>query len=432
MKAIFAVCGVIASTTLLPIYASEHQWRSFRAYTYAQQGHRLMAQYQWATAAQAFAKAFARDPSAYQYQQLSRIATALAAPQQRRRHAMPSTPLLALTSSPVPPTSDEAMLMAIIPASGSTQQLKPDEKGQYWGPMVRIAYPQPATPSAVTDVTENELPLPKTRVSPSDAELAYAALQDRDFAQARSLFARAIAADPRPQWIADRRPLNKWLHLQSGMTFRQTISSLAASQAILGQGGGWFDATVRLNGNPDRPLTFTAFLYGTQPRQQLGFSKESLQAGFGVRWQPVHYVTVEAARLVKIGDQARDDWMLRAGAGMGAWRPADSAQTYWLHWQARADAAVIGLKQRDIFGEANGRVGLGVRLNDELSLTPYIAGIATVQKDRRTATLVELSPGLWLHRNGTLPLDARLEYRHKIAGNAAASNGVAVTFGLSF
>jgi tetratricopeptide (TPR) repeat protein len=435
MRAILAIILLIFGLTVFPLVFARHSWAHFRADTYATQGQQLLQQHQWQKAAVAFAAAHARNPTNASFLSLKKIALALAnparkrAPQQNQSMSNTNTVQPIMAKLPIGSAAKPVYyLMAITPAAGTAEVLTPDAKGRYWGPIVRIL----PIPSEQPAVIAAAFKTSQTPAKASDAELAYAALSDKDFSKARALFAQAIAEDPRQQWVADNRPLAKWLAVQTGVTYRSGAPALATSQALLGQGGSWLDASARLNGNPDKPLTLAGFIYSTQSLRSQSLDPSSLQAGFGLRWQPTKTITVEAARLVKVGSQSRNDWMLRVGAGYGQWRPADLNQNSWLHWQARADAALIGLKSADVFAQADARIGLGVRLNDQLSITPYIGGTATLQKDLATATLIEMSPGLWLHRAGNIPIDARLEYRRKMAGSAAAGNGVALTFAVGF
>jgi hypothetical protein len=426
MRAIIAMLLLIFSITVAPI-ALHGAWNNFRAFTYADRGHRLLAQNKWPEAALAFSAAYARNPSMVFYLRMAKRAIDRSHPTRNRLYKARLKPVF-LIALPVKLPEKPDMLMAIIPASGTPNSLVKSSDGRFWGPTVRLAFaPAPTPPAAIADIAEHA---PQTTTA--DAELAYAALHDKNFDQARSLFARAIAAESNPQWLADSRPLAKWLSIQSGLTFRNGAAALAGTQALLGQGGGWLDTAVRLNGNPEHPLSVVGFVYSAQNQQHFGLNKDSLQAGFGLRWQPTQKITVEAARLVHVGAQSRNDWMLRAGLGFGAWRPENLMQPHWLHWQARTDVAIIGLSKRDIFASTDTRIGMGFRLSDQLSITPYLGSVATLQKDIRTTTLVEAAPGLWLHRSGRLPLDARLEYRHKISGNSAANDGVALTFGVTF
>lgn len=428
MKAIVAVFILMFSLTVAPIMSARSQWRQFRADTYATKGRWLLEKKQWQAAAAAFAAAHDRSPDDKSYTKLKALALALLKPVYRQIQAKPmrATPAPARRFVATAQQQPEYILMALIPSSGTENTLAQDEQGRYWGPIVRIL-PMKITvaPAAIVSST---VQVPETSL----AENAYAALIDKDFTKARLYFAKAIAADPQPQWIADNRSLTKWLSVQAGLTYRRGTPTLSATQVLLGKGGGWFDTAARLNGNPDKPFAVAGFLYSAQSLQNSGFAADSVQAGIGLRWQPVKNITVEAARLIKVGAQSRNDWMLRAGAGTGVWQPIDVSQTHWLHWQVRADAALIGLSKADIFAQADGRIGLGIRLSDQLSLTPYLGSTATLQKDVATATLFEVSPGLWLHRAGNIPLDARIEYRHKLAGTAAPSNGVAITLAVGF
>jgi Bacteriophage N adsorption protein A C-term len=428
MKAIVAVFILMLGLTVAPIVSARSHWMQFRADTYAAKGRWLLENHQWQAAAAAFAAAHDRSPDDKSYAKLKDLALALLKPVHRQAWTKPmrATPAPARKFVAATQQQPEYILMALIPSSGTENTLAQDQQGRYWGPIVRILPAQNHTEPAVVVASVAQTP------ATSHADNAYAALIDKDFSKARLYFAKAIANDARPQWIADNRPLTKWLSVQTGLTYRSGTPTLSATQTLLGKGGGWFDTAARLNGNPDKPLAVAAFLYSAQSLQNRSLAANSVQAGIGLRWRPMKNVTVEAARLIKVGAQSRNDWMLRAGAGTGLWRPADVSQTHWLHWQARADAALIGFGKADVFAQADGRIGLGIRLSDQLSLTPYLGSTATLQKDVATATLFEVSPGLWLHRAGNIPLDARIEYRRKIAGTAAASNGVAVTLAVGF
>jgi hypothetical protein len=391
MKAIAAVSVFALSVSVAPVAIKRESWQAYRAYAYADHGHRLVARQQWASAAEAFSAAQARDPGNSSYAQMLRYASARLKPKPRILPQNPSPLVLASADHP----AQSKTLIAIAPAVGSSQKLVADTKGRYWGALVRLTEAAPVLVAAEV----REAPTVLLRAEP------------------------LMPTTPTPA---------KWLTFQTGMSYRPGAAAIASSEALLGRGGSWLDMAARLNGSAAHPLSLTGFLYSAQPAQRFGIESQSLQAGFGLRWQPHPAITVEAARLVKIGAQARNDWMLRAGAGVGQWRPANRAQTQWLHWQARADAALIGLERRDIFAQADARLGVGFRLSDTASITPYVSSTATLQKDTKTATLLEASPGLWLHLDGRLPLDARFEYRRKIAGSATSSNGVALTFGFAF
>ncbi len=396
MKAV-AAAGVFAlSINAAPVALQYDGWHAFQAYTYADRGHRLFAQRKWQQAAQAYAAAYARDPRNISYLQMAQTAAAAMRPKPPPPAPPTMQPPLLL---PVAHAQPKYALIALAPTAGSARTLVADTAGRYWGPVVRLAEPAPQ-PLAMRAV--------ETAATPA---------------------ALLLRSEP---MISPSPATEKRLSLQAGFSYRPAAPTLSSSEALLGRGGSWTSAAARVNGNAARPLALTGFLYSAQSQQGFGVDPKSLQAGVSLRWQPHPAVSVEAGRLIKIGAQARNDWMLRAGIGFGAWQPADLSKNHWLHWQARADAALIGVSRRDVFAQADARLGLGVRLNDRASITPYIGSTATLQKDTRTATLLEASPGLWLHLEGRVPLDARLEYRQKLAGSAASSNGVALTLGFAF
>jgi hypothetical protein len=389
MKAVLVLSALATSLSVAPVAMQGNHWQLFRAYTYADRGHRLFAMHKYSDAALAFSAAYARAPMQQEYIKFARLAARLARPaRQNVPHPIPQhVQVVALV------VHRAAVSAPPLPRRYQLQSLRPMSGGLYAGPVVQLM------PMAVSAPEQKPLPI--------------------------------IAAD---RTVVDANPAekNQWLKVTAGMTLRQNNSLLTSSQTVLGQGGSWLDARIRLNGDAKHPLHLTSFLYGTQQNGSFGTRPQSLQGGIGLRWYPADTVTVEVARLIKIGSDARNDWMVRAGAGTGRWRPNDLSQSHWLHWQARADAAVIGLSQRDIFAQLDARAGVGFALSDKISLTPYLGSTATVQNERQIAHLFEANAGLWLSKSGRIPFDARLEYRQKFAGNVAASNGMALTIGFHF
>ncbi len=275
------------------------------------------------------------------------------------------------------------------------------------------------------------------------AQLAYIEQSLGHSQAAKKDFEDAVALSSdnsqRSIWQSQLAPLAKRFSVSSQIFVRlkSVDTRLAGAQTTLGLSGNYAQASVRLNGNPDRPLSAIATFASSLNAKTLRADPASAQAGFGLSWKPFANINahIDALRLLRVGKASRKDWELRVGAGMGdGYGPADG-DTTWLHWQATSDIALIGLKKRDVFAAANGRVGMGWAFKDQWALTPYLGLNATVQASGGTATQVEFSPGIWLHhstKSGLAGADVRLEYRHKLAGNAANANGAAITAAVNF
>lgn len=275
------------------------------------------------------------------------------------------------------------------------------------------------------------------------AQLAYIEQNLGNTKVAKKDFEEAVAlssdSSQRAIWQSQLAPLAKRFGVSSQVFVRlkQIDARLAGAQTALGLSGNYTQASARLNGNPDRPLNAIAsYASGIDPKT-LRVDSGSSQAAFGLSWKPFANINahVDALRLFRVGKSSRKDWELRIGAGMGdGYGPVDG-ETTWLHWQTTSDIAWIGFKRRDVFAAANGRLGVGWAFADKWAITPYMGFNATLQASGGTATQLEFSPGFWLHhaiKPGISGADVRVEYRHKLAGNAANANGVAVTAAVNF
>ena len=400
MKAIASLALLMLSVTVAPVALKQQEaLRAARAYPFADLGYRALEQGKWQEAAAAFRAAASRDPGNAMFAQMiaysddqgtdpSRIAVAAPRNLPETMAGMAAPPLTVRISAP-----------------------------RWSGPVVSILAGPVATAPQATQQTPFVAILPALVAAAPPAVQTVAAATGRD---------APLPQQPSKASLADR------LHVSAGIQLSDTSSTVAQGEALLGRGGSWSDVSVRLNSDAARPLLLAGFLYTAQSPGRLAIDRDSLQAGIGLRWQPVQGLTLEAARLLAIGKSARNDWMLRAGYGTGRWQDDDASERIWLHWQARGDVALVGLDRRDIFVQIDARAGPGFRLSDQLSLTPYAGITATLQKDSASTTLVDAGPGLWLHRGGAVPLDARLDWRTRIAGNSSRSSGLMLTLAASF
>jgi Bacteriophage N adsorption protein A C-term len=202
-------------------------------------------------------------------------------------------------------------------------------------------------------------------------------------------------------------------------------------------GGSQTGAEVRwrVNNDASTPLHIAASTFvGVDDR--FSMIGASTQAAIGVRYKPSGKINAVLGldRMVKLGSQSRNAFALRLMADAGHNYDAPLAQNHWLHWHAGVDSALIGAKSRDVFASGEARAGMGFRLADQWSLTPYVAAHALLQKTTATTTLVEMGPGIWLRGNlsETSRLDIRVGYRINVAGNTATKDGVVAQVAVGF
>lgn len=170
---------------------------------------------------------------------------------------------------------------------------------------------------------------------------------------------------------------------------------------------------------------------------------ESVQAGLGFSYKPfaTHNLVLAAERLIAIGSEARNDWMLRAGYSWLRGYGADFMRSDWAYLTFYGEAAVIDPSDPDLLLAAEARGGWSVRVMGDgdgpaLIATPHLVVAASRQQDSfATTELVEAGPGMSfkLHfadspeRAHGGSLEVILQYRAKIAGDSAGGSGFMLT-----
>ncbi|MBT2326729.1 tetratricopeptide repeat protein [Variovorax paradoxus] len=154
-----------------------------------------------------------------------------------------------------------------------------------------------------------------------------------------------------------------------------TVSGNDSSGLIPSQGGvefSWRPPVIGLR--DERTLdVFARMLWSNEPRS-LKIQSASRQAGIGVRFKPLRehslYFTVE--RLIKIGDNAQDDWLMRASYGWVDGYQMRVDQNAWNYTSLFADVGVFTDRAhtRAIYLEA--RQGRSFRISDRWILTPHL------------------------------------------------------------
>ena len=154
-----------------------------------------------------------------------------------------------------------------------------------------------------------------------------------------------------------------------------TVSGFDSSGLIPSQGGvelAWRPPVIGLR--DERTLdVFARMLWSNEPGS-LRIQGASRQAGVGVRFKPLReqslYFTVE--RLIKIGDNAQDDWLLRASYGWSDGYEMRANQDAWNYTTLFADVGAFTdpLHTRALYLE--GRQGRSYRVGDRWIVTPHV------------------------------------------------------------
>ena len=257
------------------------------------------------------------------------------------------------------------------------------------------------------------------------ATAAYTALAAGDRRAAANGFADAISAnplDPRvAQWRAQRRLLTRrWSG--SAYTFVRAAGSANPGAAPL-LGGGQSGAALAWTPFPlaRRPLSLTARTTSANDT-----ARSDAEAAFGVRWQPFRGVSLSAERLVALGPGGRNDWTARLAAGGQAHRGKLEASAY-------GETGVVGIARPTIYAAAQARAGYRLPTLYHVSAAPGAGAWASIQHDRATTDRVDVGPGVVMRWDrAKLPLDIAVDYRFRVAGNAAPGSGVAVTVSTGF
>lgn len=259
-----------------------------------------------------------------------------------------------------------------------------------------------------------------------------------------------FATPSQPGLVREAAYLKRPLRLSGYTVWRQDSRSegeisfgpsLAQSQSGLG-------ATYRLPidgwASKHELSAYSRLLWAYEP-MSLVVNGQSYQAGVGVQVRPFSNLNLVTAaeRLVGLGDQARDDWLLRASYSTGAGYAPLEGERSWLHWSVYGDVAVIDPAQPDLQLTGEGRVGFGNRpfANSSFTVIPFAGASANFQDAAGVSTsLYEASAGLWMRYwpgGASLPdpqraLDLRMEYRAKVGGDSASASGLLLTLGVTY
>ncbi|RZL96513.1 MAG: tetratricopeptide repeat protein [Variovorax sp.] len=182
--------------------------------------------------------------------------------------------------------------------------------------------------------------------------------------------------------LSETWSLSAYQSSRSGGDVPSTVTGVDASGLIPSQGGvevSWRPPVIGLR--DERTLdVFARMLWSTEPRS-LRIQNGSTQGGIGVRFKPLreHSLYFAVERLIKIGDNAQDDWLMRASYGWVDGYQMRIDRNSWNYTSLFADVGVFTDREhtRAIYVEA--RQGHSFRVSDRWIVTPLLVANARRQ-----------------------------------------------------
>ena len=261
------------------------------------------------------------------------------------------------------------------------------------------------------------------------ATAAYRDLAHGDRRAAAAGFAAAAAADPADPraaaWTAERRRLTRRWSGDAYVYARDAGPTGFPGAALLG--GGQSGGGIAFTPSPLAVRPWSLTLRGSVAHAGWQLDGRSAQAAAGVRWQLLPGLNLSAERLIAAGSATRNDWTLRLAGGGAGTRGR-------FVWTGYAEAGVIGIAARDAYAAVQGYAGWRLPTPDpRLSLSAGIGAWGAVQSAATLVGRADAGPSLrlrWASR--PLPVELAVDYRVRVAGNAAPGSGVAVTLSTAF
>lgn len=248
------------------------------------------------------------------------------------------------------------------------------------------------------------------------ATAAYARLAAGDRRGAVRLFDAALAGDdPRAAaWRRQRAALTRrWSGSAYSIVRGGGDPALGVTPVL---GGGQSGGGIAFTPDPLAPRHLAVTLRGSVAHDDAG---RSAFAAVGLQWHPVAGVTVAAERLIAVGPAGPNAWTVRLAGGID--------RTFGrLRATAYGEGGVIGTAA---YAAVQGRAA-GVFHLAHLEFDPGVGVWSSVQRDRGTTVdRADVGPGL-VARFG--PFAAEVDYRVRVAGNAAPGSGPVVTLSAAF
>ena len=190
------------------------------------------------------------------------------------------------------------------------------------------------------------------------------------------------------------------------------------------------------------PIDIFARVFETVDADTGATGTDSRQGWIGARWKPLAdaNLVLEGSRMVKLGNSARNDWMVRASYSREQGTDMMIDQRSWPMWRLYADTSYI-LDDQQTFGVVDARIGRSFALGADNRTIVSVFGGVGVNYDSalRNAEAVGAGPGVSLRRwfretKYAAPrsfVDLTLEYRFRLAGDERAE-GLFATFSVNY
>lgn len=248
-------------------------------------------------------------------------------------------------------------------------------------------------------------------------------------------------------WRREVQQLEDRLRINAGVFVRRmnggSTSDADASVGLSGfQSQAGVDIAYRLDNVSDGRF---AEVYG---RSIWAFEDDTLspvgsetQGGVGLRvkpFAPVNFL-LSGERLVALGSEARNDWMVRASASFGRGTAYIPDQQYQHYRSVYLDAAKV-VEDGAEFLVGEWREGVAIRIGQGLNLVPYGVAAASYTNDAETERRYEIGAGVALrgwfggnaYRTHRSNLELGLEFRGMVGGNTDEDSGVVVRLQYGF
>ncbi len=160
----------------------------------------------------------------------------------------------------------------------------------------------------------------------------------------------------------------------------------------------------------------------------MDYDGDTTQAGVGIRFIPFakHDLVLDVERLIKIGDNARDAWLITSAY---SWEYNGEMHGEDMSWNFTAfDGEVAYIPNEPEIATAFAELlqGRMFAIADSFAIYPHaLVSFQFNDEEDNSDTLVEIGPGVgfryWFNRNpkGHMPttMDVRLQYRFSLADN---------------
>lgn len=165
------------------------------------------------------------------------------------------------------------------------------------------------------------------------------------------------------------------------------------------------------------------------------------QGGVGLRvkpFAPVNFL-LSGERLVALGSEARNDWMVRASASFGRGLAYAPDQQYQHYRSVYLDAAKV-VEDKAEFLVAEWREGVAIQIGQGLHLVPYGVAAASYTDDAETERRYEAGLGValrgWFGGNAyhthSSNFELGVEFRGMVGGNTDEDSGLVVRLQYGF